>query len=187
MELFILPAGAADAEEIARVQRLSWHATYAKQLSALSLARAENAWDAHHWRVSLDRTDDRSFTLVLTGAKGIAGFGTAGRRRFRTRPDGLAPYESEIYMLYLLPRFQGRGYGTRLMAAMARTLKARGSKSAMVWALATNRPAIEFYKHIGGVPLIDRRQPFFGDTVNETALGWPDIDLLAGLPRDARK
>jgi ribosomal protein S18 acetylase RimI-like enzyme len=187
MELFILPAGAADAEEIAAVQRMSWQATYAKQLSPISLARAEAAWDAHHWRDTLERTDRRSFTLALAGRTGIVGFGTAGRRRFRGRNDGLAPYESEIYMLYLLPRFQGQGHGRRLMAAMARTLKARGSNSALVWALASNSPAIAFYQHLAGSILTDRRQPFFGEAVDEIALGWRDLDILAGMPRDARK
>jgi ribosomal protein S18 acetylase RimI-like enzyme len=185
MELFILPAGAADAEEIAAVQRISWQDTYAQQLSPLSLARAEAAWDAHHWREKLERIDGRNFTLVLSGASGAVGFGTAGRRRFRARPDGLAPYESEIYMLYLLPRFQGQGHGRRLMQAMARTLKARGSKSTLVWALASNKPAIAFYQHLAGAILTDRRQPFFGEAVNEIALGWRDIDMLAGIPRDA--
>jgi ribosomal protein S18 acetylase RimI-like enzyme len=90
-------------------------------------------------------------------------------------------------MLYLLPRFQGQGHGRRLMAAMARTLKARGSKSAVVWALATNSPAIAFYQHLAGSILADRRQPFFGEAVDEIALGWRDLDILAGMPRDARK
>jgi ribosomal protein S18 acetylase RimI-like enzyme len=186
MELFILPAGPVDAEAVAHVQRKSWAATYAKQLSPMSLARAEAAWDAPHWRHSLERIDGRSFTLVLANQRGIAGFGTAGRRR--GRPDPLVgKYDSEIYMLYLLPRFQGQGHGGRLMTALASALKARGSKSALVWALASNRPAIGFYEHLGGTVLTDRKQPFFGDTVNETALGWPDIDILAAMPRDARK
>jgi hypothetical protein len=88
MELFILPAGAADAEEIAAVQRMSWQATYAKQLSPISLARAEAAWDVHHWRDSLERGDARSFTLALTGPAGIVGFGTAGRARPDASPAG---------------------------------------------------------------------------------------------------
>jgi ribosomal protein S18 acetylase RimI-like enzyme len=186
MELFILPAGPADAEQVARVQRLSWQAAYARQLSPMSLARAEAAWGAAHWREVLERVDSRSFTLVLSNARGVAGFGMAGRRR--GRPGGpLAAYDSEIYMLYLLPRFQGQGHGGRLMTALASTLKARGAKSTLVWALASNRPAIDFYQHLGGAVLTDRVQPFFGDTVNETALVWPDIDILAAMPRDARK
>jgi ribosomal protein S18 acetylase RimI-like enzyme len=186
MELFILPAGPADAEQVARVQRLSWQAAYARQLSPMALARAEAAWGAGHWREVLERVNGRSFTLVLANARGVAGFGMAGRRR--GRPDAaVAAYDSEIYMLYLLPRFQGQGHGRRLMTALASTLKARGSKSTLVWALASNRPAIDFYQHLGGTTLTDRKQPFFGDTVNETALGWPDIDILAAMPRDARK
>jgi GNAT superfamily N-acetyltransferase len=181
MELFIRPAGPADAEEIARVQYLSWQATYARQLSAESLARVETVWDARHWRRSLERTDDRVVTLVLEGAaEGIVGFGVAGPRRGGRDPM-LRAYDGEIQLLYLLPSHQRRGDGVRLMAALARVLRARGMESALVWALATNRSAIGFYQHLGGSILTRARKPFFGQSVDEIALGWRDLRVLASV------
>jgi GNAT superfamily N-acetyltransferase len=181
MEIFIRPAGPADAEEIARVQAISWRATYATQLSAESLARVETAWDARHWRHGLERVDDRAITLVLEAREaGIIGFGVAGRRR-GGRDPALHPYEGEVYLLYLLPRVQGHGLGAKLMTALARVLAARGMKSALVWALATNREAIGFYEHLGGKVLLRARKPFFGEAVEEIALGWGDIASLTGL------
>ena len=118
MDIFIRPAGPADAEEIARVQRISWAATYARQLSPQSLARVETAWDARHWRHSLERTDDSVVTLALEGAdEGIVGFGVAGPRRGGRDPV-LQAHDGEFYLLYLLPNYQRRGHGVRLMAAM---------------------------------------------------------------------
>jgi ribosomal protein S18 acetylase RimI-like enzyme len=187
MEIFIRPAGPADAEEIARVQTLSWRATYARQLSAESLARVEAAWDVRHWRHGLERVDDRAITLVLEAREvGMIGFGVAGRRRAGRNP-ALHPYEGEIYLLYLLPGFQGYGLGTKLMAALARVLAARGMKSALVWALASNRAAIGFYQHLGGEVLLRARKPFFGEPVEEIALGWPDIETLTGAAPQARE
>ena len=187
MDIFIRPAGPADAEEIARVQAISWRATYADQLSAESLARVETAWDARHWLHGLERVDDRQVTLVLEAREaGIVGFGVAGRRR-AGRDPALHPYEGEIYLLYLLPRFQGYGLGTKLTAALARVLKARGMKSALVWALATNRAAIGFYEHLGGEVLLRARKPFFGQPVEEIALGWRDIETLTRVTPQAQE
>ena len=142
MDMFIRPAGPADAEDIARVQHISWAATYAKQLTPESLARVETAWDARHWRHSLERTDDRVVSLVLEGAEeGVVGFGVAGPRRGGRDPV-LRAYDGEIQLLYLLPRYQRRGHGVQLMTAMARVMRARGMDSALVWALSTNRSAV---------------------------------------------
>jgi len=186
MEIFIRPAGPADAEEIARVQAISWRATYARQLSAESLARVETSWDARHWRHGLERVDDRAITLVLEAREvGMVGFGVAGRRRVGRDP-ALHAYEGEVYLLYLLPGFQGYGLGTKLMVALARVLKARGLNSALVWALATNRAAIGFYEHLGGEILLRARKPFFGEPVEEIALGWRDIETLTGVEPRSR-
>jgi ribosomal protein S18 acetylase RimI-like enzyme len=181
MEMFIRPAGPADAEDIARVQRESWAATYSGLLSPASIARVESTWDARHWRATLERTDDRAITLVMEGVEdGIIGFGVAGPRRGTISPV-LRDYEGEFYLLYLLPRFQRRSHGVRLMAAMARVLRARGVNSAVVWALAANRKAIGFYQHLSGSILMQARKPFFGELVNEIALGWTDIGGLATM------
>jgi GNAT superfamily N-acetyltransferase len=187
MELYIRPAGPVDAEDIARVQRISWAATYARQLSPESLARVETAWDARHWRHSLERIDDRVVTLVLEGYdEGVVGFGVAGPRR-GGRDAILRTYEGEFQLIYLLPNFQRRGHGVRLMAAMARVLRARGMDSALVWALATNRAAVGFYQHLSASILMQARKPFFGEQVNEIALGWRDLRGLANMTPSFRE
>jgi GNAT superfamily N-acetyltransferase len=187
MELYTRPAGPADAEDIATVQRISWAAAYAKLLSPQSLARVRTAWDAQHWRKSLERTDDRAITLVLEGPDhGVVGFGVAGPRRGGRDPM-ITAYEGEIYLLYLLPIAQRYGHGVAMMAAMARVLRARGMNSALVWALSANRAAIGFYQHLGGSILMQCPKPFFGETVTETALGWRDIRALANMSSNLRE
>jgi len=182
MELFIRPAGPVDAEEIAEVQSLSWNAAYTGMLSPGSLANVARVWNAAHWRRSLERTDDRAVSLVLDGrATGVTGFGVAGPRRGRR--TALADFGGEIYLLYLMPAIQRQGHGARLTAALARVLLARGISSAVVWALARNRPAIDFYKRMGGRPIAEARRPFFDETVDEIALGWEDLEVLIGAAR----
>lgn len=178
MDIFIRPAGPADAEDIADVQRLSWQAAYGGLLSRQSLARAEQTWGAAHWRTALGRIDERNITLVLDSEfAGVTGFITAGRRR--SSDPRLKDFDSEIYLLYLLPWVQGGGNGRRLMTGMANVLRARGQKSVLVWALAGNNPAIAFYSKLNASMLMQWRRPFFGEAVDEIAFGWTDIDLLA--------
>ena len=99
----------------------------------------------------------------------------------------LQAHDGEFYLLYLLPNYQRRGHGVRLMAAMARVLRARGMDSALVWALATNRAAVGFYQHLSGSILMQARKPFFGETVNEIALGWRDLKGLANMTPSCRE
>jgi ribosomal protein S18 acetylase RimI-like enzyme len=180
MEPFIRPAGPADAEEIAAVQRISWRATYSRLLSPESMARVAVAWDAAHWRNALERTDDRTVSLVLEGRDtGIIGFGVAGPRRGGRDPL-LRSFAGEIYLLYLLPTAQKQGHGVQLMTSMARVLRARGMDSALVWALASNRAAIGFYQHLAGTVVMQCARPFFGERVDEIALGWRDLRVLSG-------
>ena len=181
MELYLRPAGPADAEEIAEVQRQSWRATYQGMLSPASLARSETLWNVRHWRHSLERIDDRVFSLVIEGRDcGITGFGVAGPRRGGRDPL-LQSFKAEIYLLYFLPQYQGRGLGALLMQGLARVLLARGMDSALVWALAQNLKAIGFYRRMSGAMLMQCHKPFFGESVSEVALGWRDLSRLTGM------
>jgi ribosomal protein S18 acetylase RimI-like enzyme len=187
MDLFIRPAGPADAEAVAEVQRISWQATYARLLSAASLARVETAWDANHWRQSLERIDSAGVCLVMDGeATRVVGFGVAGPKRGKRDPL-LDDFGGEFYLLYLLPMFQNQGHGVRLMSAMAKVLRARNLNSAVVWALAGNRSAIDFYEHLGGAQVLQCRKLFFGEWIDEVALVWPTLKDLAGVSRNLRR
>ena len=187
MDFFIRPAGPADAEAIAEVQRVSWQVAYRNLLSPESLARVATAWDSVHWRNALEQVDDRTFNLVLDSrATGVAGFGVAGSRR-RSRDPALSAFDGEIYLLYLMPGVQRRGHGAAMMRALARVLQARGKQSVLVWALTANRPAIAFYRRLSGSIMAQTRRPFFGETVTETALGWRDISVLAGMSRNLKE
>lgn len=57
-------------------------------------------------------------------------------------------YPSHLH-INLLPRFQGRGLGRRLMDTLLATLKAGGSHGVHLGVAATNENAIGFYEHIG--------------------------------------
>ncbi|HJT17917.1 MAG TPA: GNAT family N-acetyltransferase [Thermoanaerobaculia bacterium] len=62
-----------------------------------------------------------------------------------------------IYLedLFVKPEFRGRGIGKQLLVYLARLARERGC-TRLEWAvLHWNTPSIEFYKHLGAVPMSD--------------------------------
>jgi hypothetical protein len=60
-------------------------------------------------------------------------------------------------------------------------------ESALVWALSSNRSAVGFYQHLSGSILMQARKTFFGESVNEIALGWRDLRVLASMTPTVRE
>lgn len=55
--------------------------------------------------------------------------------------------------LYIRPAFRGRGYGRRVMQALARIAVERGCGRFEWWVLDWNAPAIAFYRSLGAQPM----------------------------------
>lgn len=77
--------------------------------------------------------------------QGIAGYASYGRCR-----DRALPAKGEVDELYLLPEYQGLGFGRRLFRAVCNDLRHRGMSPVVVWALADNERACAFYEGMGG-------------------------------------
>ena len=85
--------------------------------------------------------------LVLDAAGVVAGYATFGRSR------GSRIYQGEIYELYLAPVYQGIGLGEHLFEACRNRFDDRSLNGLMVWALAENDDAVDFYWRRGGRPV----------------------------------
>ena len=57
--------------------------------------------------------------------------------------------------LYIRPAFRGRGYGRRIMQALARIAVDRGCGRFEWWVLDWNHPAVEFYRSLGAEAMSD--------------------------------
>ena len=80
--------------------------------------------------------------------------------------------KGEIYEIYLLPEYQGIGLGTRLFLSARRELGRFGFDSVVVWALADNDGACQFYKNAGGRK-VARASERFGDVqLTKIAYAW---------------
>jgi ribosomal protein S18 acetylase RimI-like enzyme len=138
------PAAASDVRAVAAVARAAWPATYRDILPAhvvaTHLARAY-APDALTERM---RRPGGLFLLaeVDGGVGGCVGYCQAGRRL-------AAPGEADLWAIYVLPAWQRRGVGARMVQAV---LAAFADQRLHVALAAANRAAARFYERFGFVP-----------------------------------
>lgn len=162
----VRPARIGDADGIARVHSESWRATYRDILPAWYLNGLTPTRLASRWRENLP---GEAQALVAEHNGRIIGFATGGRPR---APGALT---AELFMLYLLPAYQGRGAGRGLLAAMMARFCAEGQTAMRLWVVASNYPARGFYHAMGGRPFDERTEPFAGIPVPEIAYRWTDL------------
>ena len=87
-------------------------------------------------------------------------------------------FDAELSAIYLARDCQRSGIGTRLIAAVAGTLRSRGATGLLTWVIAANRPARTFYESLGAALVVE--QPFQWDGLDlvEAGYGFSDLDAL---------
>lgn len=164
-----------DAAAIARVNVATWRATYRgivpdAYLESLSAARLEETFA----ELLADRSSGRFDVVADDPTEGVVAYAAGGPQR---AADG--HYTGEIYGLYVLPAFQGRGLGRRLLIEVASRLREERYAAFLVWVVAANRPARRFYEALGGRWLRERSREIGGVPLSEVGYGWS-----AGLDAD---
>jgi len=142
----------ADAAELAELHLSSWRATYDPLLdpadrARLTLAERLAAWQrrlaAEPGGVWLAERDGHLVGFVSVEPAPEADLG----------PDRIA----EVTSLHVSPNLHGQGLGRRLLAHAEAQLSAAGYEQALLWVLASNRAARDFYErhgwHVDGVAL----------------------------------
>jgi|HubBroStandDraft_1064217.scaffolds.fasta_scaffold113725_2 GNAT superfamily N-acetyltransferase len=117
--------------------------------------------------------------VAVTSSEEVLGYAFGGPNR-EPRP-GL---DGELEALYVMSSHRGRGFGTRLVGAVARFLLSTDRVGMIVWVLAEN-PYRRFYERLGGAPLGTRQgapHRLGGGPLEEVGYGWADLRQLAGEP-----
>ena len=141
----IREATAADARAIAAVHVRSWQAAYRGELpdaylDGLSVDERESQWIE---RLRASRSDGGTLVAEEDGRViGFAGFGP-------TRDEDAPAATGEVYAIYLLPEWFGRGIGRELFARANERLRELGYVRATLWVLATNARSRRFYERAG--------------------------------------
>jgi len=159
-----------DAAGMAKVHVDSWRTTYAGIVPDTYLANLSYAERENLWHDILGRASGNKYRFVAVNEEGqIVGFVSGGPKR-----NGDPVYQAELYSIYLLQEYQGRGIGRQLTRRLVERFLQAGIRSMLLWVFAGN-PACRFYEALGGQRLRIEQADFDGVTVDEVAYGWLDI------------
>src|SRR5689334_24074281 len=157
-------AKAGDAAAVAEAHDEAWRTAYQGIIPGAELRRLINRRGPVWWESAIRKG---SRIALLAFGDRIAGYANYGRNRARS-----LFYDGEIYELYLRPEYQGLGFGRRLFTSARRDLAQSGLKSLVIWALADNEPAVEFYKALGGKAVARSSERFGGRSLEKVAFAW---------------
>lgn len=155
-----------DAAAIADVHDVTWRYAYRGVIPGPHLDRMIERRGAPWWANAIAR---KTRIVVISFGGTIVGYATYGRNRLAD-----LPYQGEIFELYLRPEYQGLGLGRRLFKAVQRDLASHDIKGLVVWALADNALACEFYDRLGGQKVARRSETLGDRPLPKIAFGWAD-------------
>jgi GNAT superfamily N-acetyltransferase len=135
-------AKAGDAAALACVFEAAWREAYLGIIPGVALHRMLARRGLPWWQASIDHGRP---VVVLDVHETVAGYVSYGRCRNRALPA-----DGEVDELYLIPEYQGLGFGTRMFRAVRNDLADRGISRILVWCLADNVRARGFYERLGG-------------------------------------
>ncbi len=173
-ETTIRPATPADALAIAQVRVDAWRITYRGMIPAEYLAAMKVEDSRVLWERVLTAAPNTTNTFVAERDGGVVGF--ASGMMLAEPKHGL---DAELSAVYLTPGAQRAGIGRQLVAAVAAAQRAHGATGLIVWVIAKNKVARDFYERMGAELLVE--QPFTWDGMDlvEAGYGWRDLAALA--------
>ena len=156
-----------DAKEIDKVHVDSWKTTYAnivsdEYLSELSYESREKMWT--------DAIPYGGVYVAESNEGTIVGFSKGGKER-SGKYNG---YEGELYAIYILKEYQGKGIGKTLVRPVIEELKCMGLNSMLVLVLNDNISR-QFYESLGGRKIDTVEVEIGGKKLPELVYGWEDI------------
>jgi len=152
----------SDAPALCQVFRETWSQTYLGIIPHYYLQNMISRRGADWWTGTIKSGG----VLVLQVAGNVVGYATHGAARVRGQCEG------EIYELYIAPSYQGVGFGERLFEACRYQLDTRQLPGLIVWALADNDVAMDFYWRRGGRPAGAGYERFGGRKLRKVAFAW---------------
>jgi GNAT superfamily N-acetyltransferase len=159
----------ADCPGVASVHVRSWRESFTgivpqAFLDRMSVEQRTTAFAA--------RFSDPAYKMYVAEDEvgGIVGFADCGEPR-----DDVAGYDAELFAIYLLPEYQGKGVGRELFRRVVETLIGCGKRSLYLLALEVS-PYRSFYEKLGGRVSERRQKEIEGIVFNVLVYGWEKID-----------
>jgi ribosomal protein S18 acetylase RimI-like enzyme len=172
--MLIREATLKDASGIARVHVHAWRSTYRDIVPGQVLENLSKERNEQYWHDLLSDPENQTIVLVAEHPyAGVVGFASAGPER-----TGNFPYQAELYTIYMLKTYQGRGVGRNLLTGIAQKLLERDMSSMLVWVLRDNLFRA-FYEALGGQEIGEQEIKIGDANLIEVGYGWKDIHPLA--------
>lgn len=159
-----------DAEGMAKVHVDSWRTTYKdivpdEFLNQLSYESRMNLWK---------NAIPNGHVFVAENEEGqIVGFSSGGKER----TGNYEKYQGELYAIYLLKEYQGKGLGKMLVRSVIEDLEKLNINTMLVMVLEDNNSRL-FYENLGGKKIDDIEIEIGGKKLNELVYGWDDIQNI---------
>ena len=154
MDINIREAKVGDASEIAKVNIDSWRSTYLGLIANAILDEMNLDNYVSKWNNILTTLEaNENFCFVAENElKEVVGYSLCGKNSHTK-----FYFEAELYAIYLLKKYQGRGIGKKLFMKSIKEFKNQNINSFLLFVLSSNLGARNFYESF---------KPDF--TVNET-------------------
>ncbi len=165
------PASIEDAAAVAKVHVESWQKSFAgivpqEFLDNLNVEKRKKAFE--------ERLGEASYKMFVAedSKKGIVGFADFGKARERG-----FEFKAELYAIYLLREFQGKGIGENLFRLCQKAMFDEGFDSMYLMALAVS-PYKSFYEKMGG-QIVGKGNHFLLLVEYETLIyGWKNLSKI---------
>lgn len=142
-------AWAADSQAIGSVQARAWMRTYGSVLPQVLLNEIDPDGFAQSWQQAITRPPSAKHrVLVALDAGNVVGFAATAPS---DDPDA-EPGDGEVVAFHVDPSSLGGGHGSRLLAAVADTLRADGFEHGRTWVIAGDDDLRRFLESAGWAP-----------------------------------
>ncbi|UJL47350.1 GNAT family N-acetyltransferase [Virgibacillus sp. NKC19-16] len=163
----IRKATKSDAQHIAKVHVDSWRTTYKgilpdEFLQKLSYDQRTKLWESN--------VTEQNVYVAENEEGEIVGFSTGGKKK----TGNYDAFLGELYAIYIMEEFQGKGIGKMLTQPVIEDLKQFGINSMIVLALEDN-PSKYFYESLGAREIDSMEITIAGVDLNELVYGWDDL------------
>lgn len=162
--MHIKQADIGNAKGIAQVHIDSWKTTYRGIVPQDYLDRLDYEIREQQWRSNIAVSQ---VFIAETEDKQVAGFSTGGKERTGNYGDAVG----EVYAIYLLQEYQGRGFGKQLIKPIIDNLQQQEMDELIILALEDN-PACGFYSNLGGKAIDQLDIEIAGKKLKETVFYW---------------
>lgn len=162
------PGAFADIPAVSQAYASAWKETYAGVAPESFVSGMSEAAASQIFTQSLQPNSYSYFLYVAEVGGRIVGFADGGKERSRPAMGG----EGELYAIYLLKEFHGKGIGRELFKASLGCARLLGFHPMVAWVLESN-PTRKFYEKAGGLLGPDQKRFQIGqETVNLVSYRW---------------